>query len=128
MRTVYLAGTDPRVRAAFCAGFMTTWRDFILHKSHTHTWMAFTPLLPRLLDFPEILGLRVPRPTLVINCEDDDLYTPAEMRRAVGMLEQVYKKAGAARELLALAYPGPHQLSVRMQEDAFAWLDEKLAG
>jgi dienelactone hydrolase len=126
MRTVFLGGLDPRVRAAFCAGFMTTWRDFILGKSFTHTWMAFPPLLPRYLEFPEILGLRVPRPTLVVSSTGDDLYTPTETRRAVRILEQVYRKAGAGREMHALTYPGPHQLDVRMQEDVFAWLDEKL--
>ena len=52
---------------------MTTWQDYLLHKSHTHTWMVYVPLLARELDYPEILGLRVPLPTLVQNNRQDPL-------------------------------------------------------
>ncbi|MFN2165807.1 MAG: hypothetical protein ACK2U9_06060 [Anaerolineae bacterium] len=64
LRTVYLGGIDPRSRCAVCAGMMTTWRDFMLNKCHTHTWMIYIPLLPGELDYPEILGLRAPLPTM----------------------------------------------------------------
>ncbi len=60
MRTVFLGGVDPRIRCAVCVGMMTTWRDYLLYKSYTHTWMVYVPRLPRDLDYPEILGLRVP--------------------------------------------------------------------
>src|SRR3954454_6130397 len=79
MRTVFLGGLDDRIRCAVAVGFMTTWRDFLLDKCFTHTWMAYVPLLPRDLDFPEVLALRAPAPTMVLNCDDDPLYTPAEM-------------------------------------------------
>ncbi len=72
----------PRIKCAVCVGFMTTWKDFVLHKSFTHTWMTYVPLLPNELDFPEILGLRAPLPTLVLNDEQDDLFTLAEMKQA----------------------------------------------
>ena len=55
MRTVFLGGLDDRIKCAVAVGFMTTWRDFLLDKCCTHTWMAYVPLLPRDLDFPEIL-------------------------------------------------------------------------
>ncbi len=57
LRTVYLAGLDDRTKVACCAGMMTTWRDYLLNKCHTHTWMIYIPLLPLDLDYPEILGL-----------------------------------------------------------------------
>lgn len=60
MRTVFLGGADPRIRCAVCVGMMSTWRDYLLNKSFTHTWMVYVPLLPHDLDYPEILGLRVP--------------------------------------------------------------------
>ncbi len=59
LRTCYLAGLDDRIRCACCVGMMTTWRDYLLNKCHTHTWMIYIPGLPRDLDYPEILGLRV---------------------------------------------------------------------
>jgi hypothetical protein len=77
LRTVYLGGTDHRVKCAVCVGFMSTWADFLLNKAYTHTWMTYTPLLPKYLEFPEILGLRVPLPTMTLNNSQDGLVYPA---------------------------------------------------
>jgi dienelactone hydrolase len=126
LRTVFLGGLDPRIKAAVCVGFMTTWRDFLLNKSFTHTWMAYVPLLPNELDFPEILGLRLPQPTFVLNDENDDLYTPAEMREAERMLNVIYEKAKAPQNLKVCYYPGPHKFDKKMQADAFDWFDRWL--
>src|SRR3954452_2046373 len=95
MRTVFIAGLNERIKCAVPVGFMTTWKDFLLNKSFTHTWMVYVPLLPNELDFPEILGLRVPSPTLVLNDEQDELYTLPEMKRADKMLNEIYSKAKA---------------------------------
>src|SRR6185295_3384732 len=105
MRTAFMGGLDPRIKCAVCVGFMTTWKDFLLNKSFTHTWMTYVPLLPNELDFPEILGLRVPLATLVLNDEDDELYTLAEMQRADKILSEVYAKAGASNKYKCSYYP-----------------------
>ncbi len=126
MRTVFTGGLDPRIKCAVCVGFMTTWRDFLLNKSFTHTWMTYVPILPRELDFPEILGLRVPLPTLVLNDRDDFLYTMPEMTRADGILREVYDKAGAGERYKCSFYPGEHKFDAAMQAEAFDWLDRWL--
>jgi len=127
LRTLYLAGLDDRIAAACCVGMMTTWRDYCLNKSYTHTWMIYPPGLPRDLDYPEILGLRVPLPTLVQNAEHDQLYTMPEMKRADRMLSDVYKKAGAESHYQSAFYPGTHRFDLKMQAEAFTWLDTWLA-
>lgn len=121
LRTVYLAGMDSRIKCAVCAGFMSTWDDFILHKSYTHTWMTYTPLLPNYLEFPEILGLRVPLPTLVLNNNQDELYTLSEMKKADRILQDVYAKAGVPDHFESAYYEGPHKLDIQMQQKAFDW-------
>jgi dienelactone hydrolase len=126
MRTVFMGGLDERIKCAVCVGFMTTWKDFILHKSFTHTWMTYVPILPNELDFPEILGLRAPLPTLVLNDIDDDLYTMPEMQRADNILKEVYTKANAADRYACSYYPGPHKFDADMQIEAFAWFDKWL--
>jgi dienelactone hydrolase len=128
MRTVYLGGLDPRIKCAVSVGFMTTWKDFALHKSYTHTWMIYVPLLPNELDFPEIMALRAPLPTLVLNDEDDNLFTMPEMKRADTILAEVYKKANAADKYKCSFYPGPHKFDTAMQKEAFAWFDKWLKG
>jgi dienelactone hydrolase len=126
LRTCYLAGLDERIRCACCVGMMTTWRDYLLNKCHTHTWMIYIPGLPRDLDYPEILGLRVPLPTLVLNDLEDQLFTIPEMRRADRMLAEVFAKAGAGDRYKCSFYPGPHKFDGPMQAEAFGWFERWL--
>ena len=126
LRTGYLAGLDDRIRCACCVGMMTTWSDYLLHKCHTHTWMIYIPGLPAELDYPEIFGLRVPLPTMVLNNEEDDLFTLDEMRRADRILAEVFAKARASDRYKGSFYPGPHKFDRPMQAEAFAWFDRWL--
>ena len=126
LRTVFMAGLDERIKCAVPVGFMTTWKDFLLNKSFTHTWMLYVPLLPNELDFPEILGLRAPLPSLVLNDEQDDLYTMQGMNDAEKILKEVYTKANAENNFKCNYYPGPHKFDKKMQADAFDWFDKWL--
>ncbi len=123
LRTDYLGGLDNRVKCAVSVGFMSTWNDFLLNKSFTHTWMTYIPLLPNFLDFPEVLGLRVPLPTMVMSNTEDPLYTLPEMKKADAILKEVYSKAGAAGKYSGKFYPGGHKFDSAMQQDAFNWFD-----
>jgi len=126
LRTVMLTGADERIRCSCCVGMMTTWRDYLLNKSHTHTWMCYVPGLPRDLDYPEILGLAAPNPVLVLNNRQDALFTLPEMERADVILTEVYKKAGASDKYKASFHDGPHKFDAAMQKEAFAWFDRWL--
>jgi dienelactone hydrolase len=126
LRTVFMGGLDHRIKCAVCVGFMTTWKDFLLNKSFTHTWMTFVPILPNELDFPEILGLRVPLPAMVLNDSEDDLYTLPEMNKADRILHEIYKKANAAERFKCSYYPGGHKFDSDMQTEAFDWFDRWL--
>ena len=126
LRTVYLGGADPRLQAAVCVSMMTTWADFAQHTSHTHTWMVYPPILPTELDYPEILGLRAPLPTLVQTNRQDRLFTLAETERADAILREVYEKAGAPEAYTGAFYEGDHAFPLPLQTDAFDWLDRTL--
>jgi dienelactone hydrolase len=126
LRTVYLTGADARIKCSCCAGMMTTWRDYLLNKCYTHTWMIYIPGLPRDLDYPEILGLNLPNPVMVLNNHEDDLFTVPEMERADRILGDVYRKAGAADRYRMKFYAGPHKFDRDMQSDAFQWFDRWL--
>lgn len=127
MRTVFMSGLDERISCSVCVGFMTTWKDLILAKSYTHTWMTYVPLLPNELDFPEILGLKVPALSpLVLNNEEDPLFTLSEMKAADTILGDVYSKAGADERYRCSFYPGPHKFGRPMQQEAFDWFDRWL--
>ncbi|HWF66950.1 MAG TPA: hypothetical protein VN670_06580 [Acidobacteriaceae bacterium] len=126
LRTVYLTGLDDRIKCSCCVGMMTTWRDFLLNKSFMHTWMIYVPGLPLDLDYPEILGLNLPNPVMLMNDIGDDLFTLSEMERADRILGEVYRKAGLADRYQARFYEGPHKFDQKMQADAFQWFDRWL--
>jgi hypothetical protein len=88
--------------------------------------MIYVPQLPHDFDYPEILGLRVPLPTLVLNDIDDQLFTLPEMERADRILAAVYAKADASARYRCSFYPGPHKFDRAMQTEAFAWFDQWL--
>jgi dienelactone hydrolase len=122
LRAVHLAGLDPRIACAGCTGMMTTWRDFALHRSHRHSWMVYLPGLPLELDYPDILSLAAPAPTLVQSNREDALFTASEVERAHRALAEVYAKVGATDRHRGSFHEGPHKLDRAMQEEAFAWL------
>lgn len=126
LRTVFLGGLDQRIKCAVCVGFMTTWSDFLLNKAYTHTWMTYVPLLPSYLEFPEILGLRLPLPTMTLNNNQDGLYTLPEMKKADAILKEVYAKAGVPDRYRGGFYEGDHKFDAVMQKDAFEWFDRWL--
>jgi len=126
LRTVFLAGMDERVRAAVCAGMMTTWEDYLLSKSSSHTWMCYAPLCANHLDYSEILGLRVPAPTLVLNNRDDPLFTTEGQELADEILTEVYEAAGAPDHYRCSFYDGTHKFDREMQAEAFEWFDRVL--
>ncbi len=127
LRTVYLGGMDQRVKCAVPVGFMTTWDDLLLNKAYTHTWMIYTPLLPNFLEFPEIMGLRTPLPTLVLSNRQDQLFTLPEMQKSDEILREVYRIAKAPDAYKTSFYDGPHKFDQAMQQEAFGWLDRWLA-
>src|SRR6185369_15071972 len=126
LRTVMLTGADERIRCSCCVGMMTTWRDYLLNKCYTHTWMCYVPGLPRDLDYPEILGLGAPNAVLVLNNRQDSLFTLPEMERADRILTEVYKKAGSSERYKGSFYDGPHKFDSEMQKEAFAWFHRRL--
>lgn len=126
LRTVFLGGLDPRIRAAVCVGMMSTWRDYVLHRSDRHTWMTFVPHLARDLDYPEILGLRTPKPTLVLNNLSDPLFTLAEMHRADAQLRAAFQRAGRPENYESRFFEGGHKFDRAMQDAARAFLRRHL--
>lgn len=123
LRTAFLGGMDARIKCAVCVGFMTTWKDFLLNKSYTHTWMTYAPGLANYLDFPEIFGLRVPLPTMVLSNNQDQLYTLPEMKKADDILAAVFSKGGHPERYSGKFYDGGHKFDIQMQTDAFNWFD-----
>ena len=126
LRTVMLTGADERIRCSCCVGMMTTWRDYLLNKCYTHTWMCYVPGLPRDLDYPEVLGLSVPNPVLVLNNRQDAAVHHARDGARGPHPDRGLQESRRPDRYRASFYDGPHKFDREMQKEAFAWFDRWL--
>jgi dienelactone hydrolase len=126
LRTIFLAGLDPRIKCAVCIGFMSTFHEMLRNHIKCHTWMLYVPHLPRFLDMPDLISLHAPAPLMVQYNMDDELYTLEGQRKADQKLRQIYEKMGHSDNYCGRFYPGPHKFDVEMQEDAFKWFEKWL--
>jgi dienelactone hydrolase len=123
LRTIYLAGLDPRVRCAVCVGFMSTADEMLADMVQWHTWMFHVPHLSAMMDLPDVASLHGPAPLMVQGDRDDALWTLAGQEKADAKLRDIYHKMNAAEAYRGLFYPGPHKFDREMQNDAFDWFD-----
>ena len=127
LRTVFLAGLDPRIKAAFCVGWMSSIESMLRNHIRGHGLVMHVPHLLRSLDIPDIMALRVPSPLLVQYDEEDEMFAPEGQTEAHRKISRIYEKAGHPESYLGRFYPGGHKFDVTMQEDAFAWLEQVLS-
>lgn len=125
-RSAYLAAMDERIQAACIVGFMSSMRPMLQAHIDTHSWIHFLPGLHRLMDFPELAALAAPRALLVQQCSQDRLFPLSGMQSAVTRLAELYQSAGHRKQFDGRFYDEPHRWTLPMQDEAFAWLDERL--
>jgi hypothetical protein len=130
LRTIFLAGLDSRIKAAFCVGFMSTMRTLLRNKIRCppgHGLLMYAPGLYSHLDLPDVIGLHTPAPLMVQYNDDDELYTPEGQHEADRKIAEIYAKAGGAENYVGKFYPGPHKFDTAMQTETFEWLEKQLA-
>lgn len=126
-RSTYLAGMEPRIRAAVITGWMTslpTTLD-IPYSVHAALFDAFG--LHQNLDHPDVASLAAPDCALFVqNCARDRLFTRAGMDAAAEKIRSVYADLKRPERYQFRFYDVPHQFNAEMQQDAFAWLEKWL--
>jgi dienelactone hydrolase len=129
MRSGYLAGMDSRIRAAIITGWMTSLPTDL---DITHSVVAGLPDAPGLhasLDQPDVATLAAPQCAIFVqNCGRDLLFTHAGMQQAADKIARVYQDLGHPERFRMRFYDVPHQFNVKMQEEAFEWLEKWLDG
>lgn len=126
-RSTYLAGMEPRIRAAVITGWMTslpTTLD-IPYQVHSALFDAFGSHAS--LDHPDIASLAAPDCALFVqNCARDRLFTRAGMDAAADKIRAVYAALKRPERFRAAYYDVPHQFNAAMQQEAFEWLEKWL--
>lgn len=125
-RSLYLAALDERIAAACVVGFMSTTPPMLRAHIDTHSWVHFLPGLHPELDWPEVAALASPRALFVQQCSQDRLFPLDGMRASLERIAAWYTAAECRNQFRGEFYDAPHQWTIPMQDEAFAWLDEKL--
>ncbi len=125
-RTDFLSALEDLIQCAVSVGWMSTLRPMIQRHVDTHSFIHFLPGLARFLDLPDVIGCMVPKPLMVQQCSKDALYPIEGMKESLKKIEAIYAKAGASSKFQGQFYDQPHIFSIKMQEDAFDWLDRWL--
>lgn len=125
-RTDFLAGLDDRIRCAVSVGWMSTLRPMIRAHVDTHSFMHFLPGLTRFMDLPDVIACMAPKPLMVQQCSRDGLYPLEGMKESLSKIAAIYDKAGAGANFEGRFYDHPHLFSLKMQDEAFTWLDRWL--
>jgi dienelactone hydrolase len=126
-RAALLNATHDGVRAAVIVGLMSTYAELLDHNI-SHTWMFFPFNWSRYGDWPDLAACRAPSALLVQYDLEDDLFTEAGMRAADERLKGLFAGTGNPQAYTGQFYPGPHKFDLEMQQAAFAWLKQRLAG
>lgn len=122
-RTVFLAGLDPRIKAACVVGWMTSLRYLIPHHEIYTVPAAMIPGLLDYLDYPDIATLAMPRPILVVHGKQDTLFPPEGVQAAMDTLGQAYQAIGQTERFDTWIFDGPHKFPLAAQQKMMAWFD-----
>jgi dienelactone hydrolase len=123
LRTAYLIGSDPRIKAACVMGWMTEFEGQLRNHLRNHTWMVYVPGLTAVMDLPDVAGLHAPGALLVQQCRRDALFPVDAMQGAIDRLSQIYAKAGIKERFRGSFHDVPHSFLPEMQAEAFEWLE-----
>lgn len=125
-RAAMLNATHDNIRAAVIIGLMTTYEGLLDHNM-SHTWMLFPFGWARYGDWPDLAACRAPSPLLVQYDLQDDLFSEEGMSAAHTRLQTHYASVGHPEAYCGQFFPGPHKFDLEMQEQAFAWLKERVS-
>jgi dienelactone hydrolase len=126
-RSTYLAGMEPRIRAAVITGWMTSLPTTLEIPYSVHAALFDAIGVHQNLDHPDIATLAAPNCAIFVqNCARDRLFTRAGMESAAGKIRAVYEDLKHSERYQSKFYDVPHQFNIEMQEDAFGWLEKWL--
>jgi len=126
-RTFQAAALSPHIMAGVSVCWMASIPTLIVPGNNmTGGQSAFSMLHPgmtRYMDYPDLASLACPKPMMFISGTHDTLFPLDSVRHAYLKMEAVWAEQGAGDVFCAKMWDSPHQFSLAMQEEAFAWLD-----
>jgi dienelactone hydrolase len=120
--TTYASALDDRINAAVISGHFCSAKYGLL--SIGHCTCAYVPGLLEYLDIPDIVSIRVPKPTFIVSGENDPIFPKEGVIDGYKKLKKIYKIYNKGENLGLDIIPNkPHFFR---GEYAYPWLREKL--
>jgi dienelactone hydrolase len=123
-RAVFLAGLDPRIKAACVVGWMTSFRNLIPHHEVYTVPSGMIPGLLDYMDYPDIASLMMPNPLLVVHGQRDSLFPPDGVKAAIDNLRECYQTIGKPERFNIMYFDGPHKFPLQAQQKMMDWFDK----
>jgi dienelactone hydrolase len=108
MHAFFSACLDPRIKAAVISGYFCDWRHSIL--AINHCTCNFVPGLLKLGELSDLAGLIAPRPLLVENGTNDDIFPIDTVKQTVKRASRAWRIFGASKNLETDYFQGAHQI------------------
>lgn len=121
-RSLTLAALSPKVRSYVVTCMMTTFDSLVPAYLDAHSWLLQTPGLRRLGDWPELAARSSADCVLVQYALADGLFPEEGMRDAHAQLLALEM----ASQYRGSFWPGGHEFTVPMQEEAIQFLQDTL--
>ena len=129
-RTWQLAALSDRIAAGVSVCWMATRKGLMVPKQNqTVGQSAFSmthPGLAAYLDYPDVASVACPKPMMFICGNRDHLFPVGSIEEAFDKMRKVWTSQHSAAALELRLYDAPHEFSLTMQDEAFAWLDKVL--
>jgi len=124
----WIAALDERIQAAVPVAGITDLQNHVvdgcveghcdcMYLVNTYQW-----------DYPLVAALIAPRPLLLGNTDDDNIFPLDGVDRLFEKVRRIYQLYGAEEKFGKAIFPGPHQDLPELQKAAFAFFDKHLKG
>ena len=108
MLTFFAAALDARIRASVISGYFCEWEGSI--QASDHCACNYVPGILRRGRLSDLAGLLAPRPTLVENGTQDQIFPIQHVRRAVCRARKAWKTFGRPGQLQTDIFEGSHRI------------------
>jgi len=122
-RAVFLAGLDPRIKAACVVGWMTSFRNLIPHYEIYTVPSAMVPGILEYMDYPDVASLAMPTPLLVVHGQRDTLFPADGVKAAIDNLRECYQAISKPERFETVFFDGPHKFPLQAQQKMVDWFD-----
>lgn len=124
----YIAAADPRIKAAAPVCGAGTLVDHVLHRTVDGHCDCMMPTNIYQQDFKHVGALIAPRPLLIAQSNQDEMYRMTAVKELSGQIKDMYDLYGQPQNLQLVETPGEHSYHAISRKNIFSFFLHQLMG